>query len=302
MKTLTLPLALGAVLCLAVSAVAKNEILTSGGSKTLPQQSKLLTEINDRKIQEWLSAEGKRLLEAGQTVKMAELVKQLSRKSCSVKLASPSTKKLSAAETVAKYQAGTLVVAHLYQCDKCTRWHVDTAAGFMLNESGAFATCYHVVNKPSGETLLVLTGDGRLAAVKAVLAASQEVDLAILQLDGSGYTPLPLFATAPVGSVVRVLSHPDNHYYTLTEGIVSRYFTQKRSRKFPEVSMLAITADFAKGSSGAPVFNETGAVIGMVNSTVSTYYSVEDGHKENLQMVFKHCIPARSIFDLIQPR
>jgi hypothetical protein len=38
----------------------------------------------------------------------------------------------------------------------------------------------------------------------------------------------------------------------------------------------------------------------VVSSTSSIYYSVENGKKENLQMVVKNCIPVESIRELIQ--
>ena len=66
--------------------------------------------------------------------------------------------------------------------------------------------------------------------------------------------------------------------------------------------MIAITADFAKGSSGAPVFNEFGAVIGSVNNTQSTYYSEKNGVKNNLQMVFKNTVSLQHLKDLIEKK
>jgi hypothetical protein len=62
---------------------------------------------------------------------------------------------------------------------------------------------------------------------------------------------------------------------------------------------MSITADFAKGSSGGPVFDEAGNVAGMVASTESVYYDTKNGVRDNLQMVFKNCAPARSLLDLI---
>ena len=58
-------------------------------------------------------------------------------------------------------------------------------------------------------------------------------------------------------------------------------------------AFMAITADFAKGSSGCPVLDERGAVVGIVNNTESIYYD-DDGKKKqmDLQMVVKNTTPA----------
>ena len=147
--------------------------------------------------------------------------------------------------------------------------------------------CYHVVNVPASQTLVAMTGDGRVVAVKEVLAANPNTDVAILRLDGSGFTPLPLDTDAPVGTAIRVLSHPDNHFFTFSEGIVSRYVSVPLEKDAGEVTMMAVTADFGAGSSGAPAFNERGGVVGMVNNTQSLYYDAKRG--KDLQMVFKQC-------------
>lgn len=128
-----------------------------------------------------------------------------------------------------------------------------------------------------------------------------DADVAILQAEGKGFTALPLSTNAPAGMPVRVISHPDHNFYTLSEGVVSRQFVNSRRRGMEPVTMLAITADFAKGSSGGPVFDDTGAVIGIVTSTVSTYYDTNNGRRDNLQMVFKHCIPSGYLLELVRP-
>ena len=82
--------------------------------------------------------------------------------------------------------------------------------------------------------------------------------------------------------------------------MISRYTTFKSAKDAPESVRMTITADYAKGSSGAPVFDACGNICGMVSSTNSIYYNkTKDGANENLQMVVKNCVPAASILNLI---
>ena len=262
------------------------------------QRLNLPGEISDERIEDLLDAEAEKLIQSGQTVRMKDLLAQLNRRSCSVQLPRLTPTKLSSAELVARARAGVLVIGDLFKCKKCPRWHVGASSGFMLTESGVCATCYHVVNVPESQTLIAMTGNGRVVAVKEVLAANPNTDVAILRLAGSGFTALPIDTEAPVGASIRVISHPDDHFFTFSEGIVSRYVSVPLERKAGEVTMMAITADFGAGSSGAPVFNERGGVVGMVNNTQSLYYDPKRG--KDLQMVFKHCLPSQYILQLIK--
>ena len=227
------------------------------------------------------------------------MIKQLSRKTCKLELTKPGNKKLSTAEIVKRYRKGVVVVSGYYKCKRCPKWHSSAASGFMLTKDGVFCTSYHVVENKDNDTLVIMTGDGRIAPVLEVLAANNRTDLAILRVAGKGYTPLPIATDASPGEKVRVLSHPDKRFYTLSEGIISRRWLDQRPGRGAR-SILTITADFAKGSSGAPVFNEYGAVIGSVNNTQSTYYSINKGVKYNLQMVFKNCVSMRHLMELIE--
>jgi serine protease Do len=254
--------------------------------------------VDDRRITLNLEKAAAELVAAGRTVKMAALIEQLQTQKCAVDLAAPSKEVIPLDTFYERMKPSVLILAGYYKCAKCGKFHVATASGYAISKSGVFVTNYHVVNSPTWETLVAMTSAGRVLPVRAVLAASLADDVAILQLDGQDLTPAAFAADAPVGSRVRVINHPDGRFFVFTEGVISRYF--KPHGKDSHAAMMAITADFAKGSSGSPVFNECGAVVGMVASTASIYYNLKDGHREDLQMVVKECVPASSILKLIE--
>ena len=190
-------------------------------------------------------------------------------------------------------------MGRLYNCGKCSKWHTSMASAFAIGKEGIIVTNYHVLEKDDGEILGAMDAEGTVYGVEKVLAANREDDLIILKLRDAKLIPMSLGKPANVGSDVWVISHPNRKLYTMTKGMVSRYQMILKSGQKPGRRM-SITADYAKGSSGAPVFNRKGQVVGVVSSTSSIYYSVENGKKENLQMVVKNCIPVESIHELIQ--
>jgi len=62
-----------------------------------------------------------------------------------------------------------------------------------------------------------------------------------------------------------------------------------------EQKWITITADYAQGSSGGPILNEHGAVVGMVCQTLT----ISDDSGES-QMTWKFTRPSSSILSLLQ--
>jgi len=245
-----------------------------------------------------LEREGGKLVEQHRTA--GNLRAQLSRASCELPLAPVGARPLPTAEVIHTAESSVVVIGEFYLCDKCSRQHLGTASGFFVTDSGALATCYHVVSRTNTTGLVVLTRDGRILPVTGVLAANRASDVAILQVEGRGFTPLPLSTNAPMGMPVLVLSHPDAHFFSATSGMVSRYFTLTR-RKRP-TTWMAITAGFAKGSSGAPVLDAQGNVVGLVDNTESIYYDdSRRNRQQDLQMVINNCAPAAALLELVKP-
>ena len=256
--------------------------------------------IDDRKITQHLQHTGGTLIEDGEATEVATLIEQLRVRECKLELPQETDKPPADGLLYERAKQSTLVIASIYKCDRCNNWHAGCASGFVISTSGAIVTNYHVVDKPTNSTLVAMTADGKVLPIKRVLAANKADDLAILELDVEDHvlTPLPIAKKRmPIGSNVSVISHPGHRYYCYTSGVVSRY-THLRSKDGPAKAM-TITADFARGSSGAPVLNDMGEVIGIVRSTESLYYKVEEGQQKNLQMVFKTCVPSTSLLNLI---
>ena len=196
----------------------------------------------------------------------------------------------------------SLMFGNIYKCDKCSEWHGNIAGGFVLSSDGMAVTNYHVVENAKAAAFGAMTSDGRMFPVKEVLAASKADDVAIVKLDGAeDLVPLPVSADVLPGDEVTVVSHPKGLFYTLTEGVVSRQSVLQRPGG-GRIPSLEITAAYAAGSSGSPVFDAKGNVVGLVKSTRSLYYNKDkSGAQQNLQMVIKFCVPASSILKLIEP-
>lgn len=234
-------------------------------------------------------------------VTLATLKGQLDRTNAAVKIAGSVSRSRTWPEIYERVKDSVLIVGELYKCGKCSKWHANTASGFVLSEDGALVTNHHVVREGDGAVMGAMNMGGEFFPVTEVLAASRAEDIAVVRLRGRNFAPLPLLADKPVGSPVAVLSHPDLSFYSLTEGIISRYSTERVSRQSKlRRHSVVITADYAKGSSGAPVFDTCGNVVGLASSTESVYYEEDHGRQENLQQVFKYCVPADCVLKLLR--
>jgi serine protease Do len=168
-------------------------------------------------------------------------------------------------------------------------------------------TNHHVLADKTAGELGVMTFDGTVYPVLEVLAADREGDAAILRIDpgGAALSALPLSAGVRTGNNIRVVGHPDGRFYSLTEGIVSRVFVEPTSDERGTRTWLTVTADYGGGSSGAPVLNEAGEVVGMVSSTAALLADAVEGAESgaaDVQMVFRDCASVETIGGLFRRR
>ena len=107
-------------------------------------------------------------------------------------------------------------------------------------------------------------GQKRLTIVKSVLGHNRRLDLAILNVTSSSITPLDLGDSDSVGppDTVYVAGHPASiPKVTFTKGNISAIREDLFGRP------LQFTAPISGGSSGGPIFNDRGKVIGVATWT-----------------------------------
>jgi serine protease Do len=130
--------------------------------------------------------------------------------------------------------------------------------GFVVRPEGWIATNFHVI--ASGAHVTVTTGDARQFDVVEVLAASPEHDLALVRVEAQGLPPLSLGDSDAMrpGDPVVAIGNPLGLEDTVSNGLISAVRTIHEGAE-----VLQISAPIAPGSSGGPIFNDRGEVIGV---------------------------------------
>ncbi len=136
---------------------------------------------------------------------------------------------------------------------------VSRGSGFFV-AGDKIITNRHVIEKSSRVEIHLI--DGKKIQAKGVLAIDGEGDLALLQVDvppNSAVAALPLVQTAPQeGESIVVVGNPFGLEGSVSNGIVSAV------REIPGYGkIIQITAPISPGSSGSPVVNMRGQVIGV---------------------------------------
>lgn len=132
-----------------------------------------------------------------------------------------------------------------------------TASGFCV-APGQVVTNHHVVSNAA--RIEVHTGDDGVYRVITVAAKNEQADLAVLRIDATAarLRPLPVARTLPEeGERIIVIGNPRGLEGSVSDGIVSSVRTLREGK------LLQITAPISPGSSGSPVVNMRGEVVGV---------------------------------------
>lgn len=156
------------------------------------------------------------------------------------------------------------------------------ASAWVLAADGVLVTNWHVFSDMEKDEVFGAADHlGNVYPLTDFLGGDKLADVAIFKIGASNLKPLPIATSAAdVASWVGVLSHPGDQFFMFTQGNVSRY--SKGTMEDGKVERwLNITADYATGSSGGPVVNRYGAVVGMAAMTVSVDFPEEPKSKQD---------------------
>jgi tetratricopeptide (TPR) repeat protein len=157
-------------------------------------------------------------------------------------------------------------------------------SGFFVSGNGDVITNYHVLQGAS--QAVIRTSDGKAYPVKKVVAEDRDGDLIRISVDipENKVSPLSISPSLPdVGERIAVIGTPLGLEKTVSDGIVAAI------REVPEFGkIIQLTAPISSGSSGSPVVNMRGEVIG-----IATFFILQG---QNLNFA----IPAERIKDLKQ--
>jgi len=144
--------------------------------------------------------------------------------------------------------------------------------GFIISKDGHVATNLHVftdLRRGVFTDVRISLLDGRTLPVKAVVAFDAGRDLAILDIDADELPVLELGDSdrASAGDPVVAIGHPVGQFYTVSDGLVSSWRLLE-SDDGEKTKILQISAPISVGSSGGPLFDQFGKVIG-VNTAIA---------------------------------
>jgi Trypsin-like peptidase domain len=134
-------------------------------------------------------------------------------------------------------------------------------SGFVVDANGLIATNLHVIKGAYSASVTLANGD----AYDVVLVADTDTrkDLALLQIKAVDLKAVRLGDSEPlqVGQHVVAVGNPIGLVNSVSDGIVSAI------RQLEGMRVLQITAPISHGSSGGPLVNDNGEVIGVTNLT-----------------------------------
>ncbi len=161
---------------------------------------------------------------------------------------------------IAKHNIPAVVTINVLAQDSSTH----TGTGFIVTSDGLLITNQHVLKDALYTN--VTFSNGVISGEAILLAQDQKLDLALLKIEAQHLPHVTLASSNEVwpGQTITVIGNPRRLQNTVTSGIISQLRTQADGTLWHQIS-----APISPSSSGSPVFNAQGEVIGVAASSLS---------------------------------
>ena len=163
-------------------------------------------------------------------------------------------------------------------------------SGFFVGQN-QIATNFHVIEGAAKGTAKQV-GKSAKYTIEGITEADEKNDLAIVKVTAWGVEPLPLgdSDTLKIGETVYVAGNPRGLEGTFSDGIISSL------RKADARNRIQMTAPISPGSSGGPVLNRKGEVIGVSSMIVEGGQNLNFAVPSNyLKALLKQVEPAKPL-------
>lgn len=232
--------------------------------------------IDDEAFNKEFSARLTKLARNNETLKPGEIKARLKAGRCALTLPKPDDRALTPEQVYARARESVFVVGSVMRSEKDKKKWDDgrQATAWAITADGVLLTNWHVLASTGKERFGVANSRGDVFPITDILAGDPDADIAVIRVKGKDFVPLPLGPDEPVGAWVGVMSHPGGQLFSFTQGFVTRFLRETVDGRTAE--WMAISADYAAGSSGAPVLNRFGAVVGMASMTLTIESEEED--------------------------
>jgi len=160
-----------------------------------------------------------------------------------------------------------------------------TGTGFILTPDGLIATSRHVVEQAL--YVNITFSNGAVSEEAKIVAHAPKVDLALLKINAQHLPTVQVVSSARVqpGQEITVIGNPRRLQNTVSSGLISQV-----RQKADGILWHQISAPISPSSSGSPVFNTEGKVIGVAFAS----YSGENNQNLNF------AVPSDYLLQLIQ--
>jgi len=156
------------------------------------------------------------------------------------------------------YKKYSSAVFLIYTSDTENTWQ---GSGFFMSSDGIGVSNYHVFKGTNKGSEVIKLASGEELKISEIIAVNEENDYIIFKVNSSEKLNYFKIATdfSEIGDEVFAIGNPKGLEHTLSKGIISGYRGENKK-------LIQTTTEITHGSSGGPLLNMNGDVIGITTS------------------------------------